>query len=32
MTAGFIKEYRNCVNGYYYSLINDEYMIDYDVD
>lgn len=32
MAAGFSKEYRNCGNGYYYLLINDEYMIGYDVD
>lgn len=30
--AGFNKEYRGCLNGYYYLLINDEYMIDYDID
>ena len=30
--AGFSKEYRGCLNGYYYLLINDEYMIGYDVD
>ena len=29
---GFSKEYRNCGNGYYYLLINDEYVIGYDVD
>lgn len=32
MTAGFSKEYRNYGNGYYYLLINDEYMIGYDID
>ena len=32
MAAGFSKEYRNCGNGYYYLLINDEYMIGYDID
>lgn len=32
VTAGFSKEYRGCLNGYYYLLINDEYMIGYDVD
>lgn len=32
MMAGFCKEYRNCGNGYYYLLINDEYMIGYDID
>lgn len=32
MIAGFSKEYRNCGNGYYYLLINDEYMIGYDID
>lgn len=32
MSAGFSKEYRNCGNGYYYLLINDEYMIGYDID
>ena len=31
MAAGFSKEYRNCGNGYYYLLINDEYMIGYDI-
>lgn len=30
---GFLsKEYRNCGNGYYYLLINDNYFIGYDVD
>jgi hypothetical protein len=28
----FSKEFRNCGNGYYYLLINDEYFIGYDVD
>ena len=32
MSAGFSKEYRNCGNGYYYLLINDEYVIGYDID
>ena len=32
MAAGFSKEYRNCGNGYYYLLINDEFMIGYDID
>lgn len=32
VSAGFSKEYRNCGNGYYYLLINDEYMIGYDID
>ena len=32
MAAGFSKEFRNCGNGYYYLLINDEYMIGYDID
>ena len=32
MMAGFSKEYRNCGNGYYYLLINDEWMIGYDID
>lgn len=26
------KEYRNCGNGYYYLLINDDFMIGYDID
>lgn len=31
--VGFLnKEYRNCGNGYYYLLINDEYFIGYDID
>jgi hypothetical protein len=30
---GFLnKEYKNCGNGYYYLLINDNYFIGYDVD
>lgn len=32
MKAGFSKEYRNCGNGYYYLLVNDQYMIGYDID
>lgn len=32
MSAGFSKEYRNCGNDYYYLLINDEYVIGYDID
>lgn len=32
MSAGFSKEYRDCGNGYYYLLINDEYVIGYDID
>lgn len=32
ITAGFSKEYRNCGNGYYYLLINDETFIGYDID
>ena len=32
MAAGFGKEFRNCGNGYYYLLVNDEYMIGYDID
>lgn len=32
MKAGFSKEYRNCGNGYYYLLINDDYVIGYDID
>jgi hypothetical protein len=28
----FNKEYRNCGNGYYYILINDDYFIGYDID
>ncbi len=30
--AGFNKEYRDCVNGYYYSLIDDEHFIGTDID
>lgn len=30
--AGFMKEYRNTGNGYYYLLINDNTMIGYDID
>lgn len=32
MKAGFSKEFRDCLNGYYYLLINDEYVIGYDID
>lgn len=32
MIAGFSKEYRDCGNGYYYLLINDECVIGYDID
>lgn len=32
MKAGFSKEYRDCGNGYYYLLINDKFMIGYDID
>lgn len=32
VNAGFAKEYRNCGNGYYYLLINDDTFIGYDVD
>lgn len=32
MKAGFSKEFRDCLNGYYYLLINDKYMIGYDID
>lgn len=32
MAAGFMKEYRNTGNGYYYLLINDNTMIGYDID
>ncbi len=32
ISAGFNKEFRNCGNGYYYLLINDEYFIGYDID
>lgn len=32
LTAGFSKEYRNCGNGYYYLLINEEHFIGCDID
>lgn len=32
VTAGFSKEYRDCGNGFYYLLINDDKFIGYDVD
>jgi len=32
INAGFSKEYRNCGNGYYYLLINDDNFIGYDID
>lgn len=32
VTAGFSKEYRNCANGFYYLLINDDKFIGCDVD
>ncbi len=32
VAAGFSKEYRNCGNGYYYLLINDDNFIGYDID
>lgn len=32
MKVGFSKEYRGYLNGYYYLMINDEFMIGYDVD
>lgn len=32
INAGFSKEYRNCSNGYYYLLINDDNFIGYDID
>ena len=32
MYAGLSKEYRNCGNGYYYMLINDETFIGCDID
>lgn len=32
INAGFSKEYRNCGNGYYYMLINDDNFIGYDID
>ena len=28
----FNMEYRDCLNGYYYLLINDDYFIGYDID
>lgn len=30
--AGFNKEYRDCGNGYYYNLIDDEHFIGADID
>ena len=30
--AGFCKEYRNCGNGYYFLLVNDDNFIGYDID
>ena len=32
INGGFSKEYRNCLNGYYYLLINDKNFIGYDID
>lgn len=32
LRAGFSKEFRDCGNGYYYLLINDENFIGYDID
>lgn len=32
INAGFSKEYRNCGNGYYYLLVNDDNFIGYDID
>lgn len=32
IAAGFSKEYRNCGNGYYYTLIDDEHFIGTDID
>lgn len=32
VAAGFSKEYRGCVNGYYYLLINDDNFIGCDID
>lgn len=32
IAAGFSKEYRGCVNGYYYLLIDDEHFIGADID
>lgn len=31
LNAGFSKEYRGCLNGYYYLLINERIFIGYDV-
>jgi len=31
-TGSFSMEYKNCGNGYYYMLINDENFIGYDID
>lgn len=30
--GGFSKERRNCLNGFYYLLINDSNFIGYDID
>ncbi|WP_288612651.1 hypothetical protein [uncultured Bacteroides sp.] len=32
LNAGFSKEFRNCGNGYYYLLINEQIFIGYDID
>lgn len=32
LNAGFSKEYRGCVNGYYYRLINEQTFIGCDID
>lgn len=32
ISAGFSKEFRNCGNGYYYMLVNDDTLMGYDVD
>lgn len=32
VSAGFSKEYKDCLNGYYYALINDEAFIGVDKD
>lgn len=32
LSAGFSKEFRNSLNGYYYLLINERTFIGYDVD
>lgn len=32
IAAGFSKEYRDCGNGYYYALIDDEHFIGVDID